>query len=342
MTTVRHRHNGPIFIVGMNGSGTTMMLDHLAHHPKIFGFRLETYILPHYLMRESKYKNLAEDNNFLRLWNDMRGEYAFRRGNKGRVIDLPSDWAMVARNPAGVFDRIMREFALREGKERWCEKTPMYALHISKLAVAYPAASFIHMVRDGRDCAASNVRRWGRHPESTVYRWKQVVAEARRQGKLVRDRYMELRYEDLTESPEPYMRAACEFLLVEFDDRVLIANRPRPRMPGKGSQTIVKNRNSNAGYLPAETIKALERIAGKQLAYMGYSTELPEGDLNPRYARLWWFAHDAVAVFARQLKAKLTFQKRMTWTLFFARLKATLRQARSASLGSVKDSRDQQ
>ena len=43
-----------VFIVGMNGSGTTMMLDHLDHHPNLFGFGMETYILPHYLINESR------------------------------------------------------------------------------------------------------------------------------------------------------------------------------------------------------------------------------------------------------------------------------------------------
>jgi predicted ATP-binding protein involved in virulence len=27
-----HDHNDPVFIVGMNGSGTTMLLDHLGEH----------------------------------------------------------------------------------------------------------------------------------------------------------------------------------------------------------------------------------------------------------------------------------------------------------------------
>jgi hypothetical protein len=108
---------------------------------------------------------------------------------------LPSNWAASARNAAGVFDQIMREFAERDGKERWCEKTPMHALHISTIAEAFPEACFIHMVSDGRAYAASNQRRWGRHPANTIYRWKQVVAEGRRQGAQLGERYMEVRYE---------------------------------------------------------------------------------------------------------------------------------------------------
>jgi hypothetical protein len=37
---------GPVFIVGMNGFGTTMMLDHLGQRPDLFG-RIQMHILRH-------------------------------------------------------------------------------------------------------------------------------------------------------------------------------------------------------------------------------------------------------------------------------------------------------
>jgi hypothetical protein len=38
---------GPIFVLGMNGSGTTMLLDLLSKHSEIYGFRGETKVLPY-------------------------------------------------------------------------------------------------------------------------------------------------------------------------------------------------------------------------------------------------------------------------------------------------------
>jgi hypothetical protein len=333
----------PVFIVGMNGSGTTMMLDHLGHHPDLFGFKLETYILPHYLLNENKYGDLRHDKRYLRLWNDLRSEYAFRRMNKGRSIDLPSDWETVARSAAGVFDRIMREFAEGEGKKRWCEKTPLYALHISTIAKAFPEARFIHMVRDGRDCAISNQRRWGRHPANTIYRWKYVVAEARRQGgRLGQQHYLEVRYEDVTNDAVRNMRSICEFVGVAFDERVLLASRPR-QMTGQKAQTIVKNRGRSTGHLSASTVNLMDRIAGQRLVNFGYSTGYPEDDLNPVRAKiLWWSAHDALVILARRVRNKLTVQKNMTWSLFLSRLKATIRLARNSALGNVLGRRDRE
>ena len=50
-----------IFIVGMNGSGTTMLLDCLANHSMLFGFPGETKVLPSFLERESQYGDLADE-----------------------------------------------------------------------------------------------------------------------------------------------------------------------------------------------------------------------------------------------------------------------------------------
>lgn len=323
------RSSEPVFVVGMNGSGTTMMLDHLSHHPELFGFRLETYILPYYLHNQGRYGDLSADGNYLALWNDMRAEYAFRRANAGRPFELPPDWAEMPRHAAAVFDRIMLNFAYRENKMRWCEKTPTYALHMTTLAEAFPGSRFIHMIRDGRDCAVSNHRRWGRHPGNTIYRWKQVVSEGRRQGRLLGERYLEVRYEDITESPRDYMQVVCAHLGVPYDEKVLQASRQRLRAAGEeAKRTIVKLDGKNTGYLSAAMAASLERFAGAYLASLGYTTQ-STGDSDPGSLRkLWWFVHDSIAVLSRQLKNKLTVQKNMTWSLFLARWKAILRHIR--------------
>jgi hypothetical protein len=330
----------PVFIVGMNGSGTTMMLDHLGRHPDLFGFTVETYILPHYLLNSAKYGALTVDENFLRLWNDMRAEYAFRRRNKGAAMSLPADWSATQRSVGGVFDRIMLEFAEREGKHRWCEKTPMYVLHIERLAAAFPGSVFIHMLRDGRDCAASDHRRWGRHPEGTITRWKYLASEGRRQGNLVGDRYCEVRYEDVTGNPEPEMRRICSFLDIDFNESVLTTEKS-PRNQGPDSKSIVDNRNKNTGYFTSNRLRSLNEIAGRQLSLLGYPTDNPEGNLNPgRIKHFWWFLYDARAVLFRQLRNKLTVQKRMTWSLYLARLKSTLRKSKTSTTGVTPGSGD--
>jgi hypothetical protein len=140
---------------------------------------------------------------------------------------------------------------------------------------------------------------------------------------------MEVRYEDLTQDPERHMKSVCSFLGVAFDERVLLASRVRDHMAGKRSRTIVKGQKKNTGYLSDSSLFSLERLAGKRLAALGYSTRCPEGDLEPSWLRrLWWLVHDSSAVLKRRITNKMTGQKQMTWQLFFSRLRGTIRQIR--------------
>ena len=217
---------GPVFIVGMNGSGTTLLLQSLGNHPDLYGFKGETRVLPHFIAHLHRYGNLDNNHNFLRLMRDIHALRAFCQQNGGHPVPLPKDWATMPRDLASIVDTAFRYFAVKEHKDRWAEKTPMHALHITELARLFPSACFVHVIRDGRDSAASFHRRWHRTPAITIHRWKTVVREARRQGMRVGDRYFELRYEDLTREPEVWMERVCTFLGLPFCGTVLQSRQP--------------------------------------------------------------------------------------------------------------------
>ena len=65
-----------VFIVDMNGSGTTMLRDHLANHSWIFGYPDETTSLPYFILHQREYGDSNSDENFLRLWQAMKTSLA--------------------------------------------------------------------------------------------------------------------------------------------------------------------------------------------------------------------------------------------------------------------------
>lgn len=280
------RSEKPVFIVGMNGSGTTMLLDHLNNHPELFGFRLETRVLPHFIGKLPGYGDLCIDNNFLKMWNEMRVAHPFVVANARKPVPLPDDWREMKRGVADVFDRIMMHFAMGAGKARWCEKTPMHVLHITKLSELFPDARFIHTIRDGRECAASFFRRWGYNPQRTMFRWKNVVREGRRQGNLLGDRYLEVRYNDLTSDPESGMKRICEFVSVDYDPDVLKSSRYRPQMSGSEGADISRNPAKYRQYFNDTTVDRLESIGGSTLAELGYDTRYPDANEDPSAWRI--------------------------------------------------------
>lgn len=278
----------PIFVVGMNGSGTTLFLDLLNNHPSLFGFAAETKILPYYINQADKYGDLSNDASFRSLWDDMSKEYAFAQANKRTPVPLPDNWQEIPRSVAGVFDALIQHF-IPEGKQaRWCEKTPMYAQHMSSIAEIYPKALFIHLVRDGRDSAFSFYRRWKYNPEISITRWKNVVRHARSQGQKMPERYLELRYEDLLAEPREKMEEVCRFLGLTFDEQMLVSSRSRGHMADMSATIASNNTKRYVGVWSESYLNRLESLAGAALVEFGYQTGASPGDEDLSPLRFRW------------------------------------------------------
>jgi hypothetical protein len=121
-------------------------------------------------------------------------------------------------------------YAARHGKSRWGDKTPGYGLHLDAISRLLPEAHFIHIIRDGRDVAASWRQTW--FAPSQEWRalgdhWTQWVTTIRRLGAQVPS-YMEVRYEDLVNRPEETLRGICTFIELSFDGAMLNAYKRAP------------------------------------------------------------------------------------------------------------------
>lgn len=312
----------PVFVVGMNGSGTTMLLDCLGRHPQLYGFPQETRLIPYLMAREAKYGDLSVDENFSRLWDEVRSLPAFREVNDNVPVPLPDDWRACKRGLASILDAVFRHFAAKEGKRRWVEKTPQHVQHITALAAMFPRAKFLHMIRDGRDCAASFYRRWYRQPELTIFRWKKVVAMGSAQGeRLGPSRYREVRYEDLTARPEPALRAICEFLGLPFDPAVLESDQPYMVVDAaEDARGLRPNSGKWERYFAPRTCDRLERIAGSQLARYGYHTSRPDSDVDiSRWQRRYWSATEVLRAYSREIWRKLTGELERPWRVILVK-----------------------
>jgi hypothetical protein len=110
-------------------------------------------------------------------------------------------------------DRLFESHCARAGKPYWVNKTPRLLLRPDLLGKLYPNAKCIHIVRDGRDVAASfRTLSWGpKNIATAARRWKNRLA-ARKRIDSARLHYMELHYEDLIRSPEETLDRVLKFL----------------------------------------------------------------------------------------------------------------------------------
>ncbi|HKY09389.1 MAG TPA: sulfotransferase [Candidatus Binatia bacterium] len=110
-------------------------------------------------------------------------------------------------------DRLFAAHCAAAGKTSWVNKTPRLLLCLDQLGKLYPGAKCLHILRDGRDVAASfRTLSWGpKNIAAAARRWRNRI-KARKRVDATRLRYMELRYEDLIRSPEESLTRVLKFL----------------------------------------------------------------------------------------------------------------------------------
>lgn len=201
----------PFFIVGCGRSGTTLLRAMLHHHPKIA-------VPPEAL-------SLID---FLRSVNRLSIEQARRALVKDYEL---REWGVPLREAdfadcttvVELIERVHEVYARHHGKRAWGHKTPRMVRHADLLAHAFPAAKFVHVVRDPRAVARS-FQRSPVHRSNPLYaarRWRRDVEAGRDFAERLPDRAMEVRYEDLVAEPEATLRGISDFLNIAFDPAML-------------------------------------------------------------------------------------------------------------------------
>jgi hypothetical protein len=289
----------PFFVVGSPRSGTTLVRMMLDCHPNLA------------VPRESHFVVGLAGRRFRMA---RRPQLAIER-----ILTHPrfAVWGLdpdLVRAAAGVLgprtyaDAVRVAFATwaaAAGKARWGDKTPGYVSHIPLLARLFPDARFVHVIRDGREVAASVAETWfgPDDPVAAAYWWRARVRDGLRDGRrLGTARYMELHLRDLIADPERAMRQVLDFLGEPWSPAVLdyrakaeafLAQRAtNPRM--EIHRHLVKPptpglRDWRAGLSP-RTCRLVEAACAPVLAGLGY----PVGPV--RWA-------DTVAARLRQLAA---------------------------------------
>jgi len=320
----------PVFVVGMNGSGTTMLLDCIGRHPELYAFPKETRLIPYLMSREVSFGDLSDDDNYAQLWDTVCTLSVFKQANNGKPVPRPENWREGSRSLARVLDGAFCYFAAQENKQRWCEKTPQHVQHIIALSERFPRAKFIHVIRDGRDCAASFNRRWLRSPTLTIFRWKKVVMGGHRQGlQLGPERYLDLRYEDLTDKPEYWLGKVCDFLSVPFDAAILESNQPYLQKKEDGQGGLQRNSGKWESYFGTGTKHRLENIAGRTLHAFGYQTNQIESDKNlSDLQRKILSTKDALLQYCREISLKIRGKIERPWKVILGKPFIAIRQRR--------------
>lgn len=279
------------FVVGVARSGTTLLRLQLDAHPDLAigpetGFGL---VLRSLVARQADPNELLEALVGLDTWPDL----GLDRDAAADVLEQAEPWSLGAGLRA-----LYLALAARDGKPRWGDKTPLHVSCMPQIASVLPEARFIHLIRDGRDVAAS-VRGLPFAPgdgsiEAIACDWRDRIVEAREDAGALKH-YFEVRYERLVGDPEHVLRELCEYVALDFDDAMLQAHERASTVMGRlperrrnGDGTVTKDERvarhaqlanppdpARVGrwrtLLTADEVARFEAQAGDLLRELGYA-----------------------------------------------------------------------
>jgi hypothetical protein len=249
-----------VFIFGVSRSGTSLMRTILNSSDQI-AICNENHFLGHLIPFEgARYKfrrfgDLTNDDNVRRLVDYIySGEYR-RSVQRYRAFSYHWRWIMEwvdredflqrilasDRSERALFVVMMQVFADHFGKPIMGEKTPAHFRYVSTLIDWFPDGKIIHMIRDPRGIFMSELRTRKAEPITppfeqlknhdslftlyvvlqTTVTWIESITRGFKYKKLYPDNYYPLKFEDLVADPERQIRSVCDFLGVEFQEKML-------------------------------------------------------------------------------------------------------------------------
>lgn len=309
------RFQGPLFVVGMPRSGTKLLRELLNNHPEISLPPAESLFIPDFLRRFGTHlphapRDLQDRHDYLRS-----STYLINLAQQG--FSLPFDQFQVLAAPCrtsqDLIEAILKYFSLlqKPGASIWGDKSPWYRRHLPLLKTHFPAARFIHILRDPRDQVLSAWKAWGKHPYRSAQEWNRDTWATEQAGLDMGDDYVRVHFEDLLEQPEPVMRDLVSRLGLSYPGPLATQVHSHEDLgDARGSQGIL---HTNSGkYLQAFHANQLARIESLSLPsarYFGYL--YPETTVYrplSSFERLVLTLHDAVLTLAFHLQDKGLFR----------------------------------
>lgn len=210
-----------VFVVGKGRSGTTLVRAMLTSHPDMAIPPETHFIVPLGKDPDVVRSQIVDVDAFLSRLSAHPGWPGMH------VKEATAESVLRANGPLDYPDAIRSVFRLHaeeQGKTRFGDKTPGHVLHMETLASWFPESVFIHVIRDGRNVLLSNLETsFG--PADVVEGatvWKRLVRTGRLAGQVLgRERYCEVRYEDLLENTEAEVRRLSAFAGLQFTESML-------------------------------------------------------------------------------------------------------------------------
>ena len=284
------RSLAPVFVLGSHRSGTKLLYYSLLSAGGFAVFPEESAV---YTVLGRHFGDLAVHGNRRKMLDAYCNSGMFvvtgldRKEFERRVLEE-------CRNPGDLLRIQMEMMARKQGVERWAESTPRHILSLPMIKKEIPNALVVHIIRDGRDAAASLVRSKRYRPlpfdKSRDYLacamfWRWLVGKGREYGRAMGPDYLEVHYEDMVRDPRGTLAQVGKFIEQDLDydhiQRVGLGSVHRPNSSFRDSSEAGASTTGRwKRVFTPEQARNLEWCIGDLLVDTGYKLETPAAELK--------------------------------------------------------------
>jgi hypothetical protein len=291
----------PIFVIGYERSGTTLLMAMLGCHPRIC-FPEVGWLFPRIYPWRYTYGDLTVESNF----RTLAGEMLFGLNQPLWHMSLNPATAVseiIALAPersfAGIYTAMHQRYAQEFGnKQRWGQKTPNNLYFVPQIKENFPNAQFIFITRDGRDASATSLESafGAGNIYGAAYTWNAANTFIKPfREKLPEDTWLDVSYETLVRQPEKVLNQVCDFLGESYSPQMLEFHRtPTGVARGKQRDHAPLGHAVSAKYvgiykeiLSLRDQRIYATLAGKTHLEAGYDLDVEPLEISPADQALW-------------------------------------------------------
>jgi len=279
----------PVFVAGLERSGTSLMYALLASHPNISMTRRTNF----WRYFVDQYGDLGRDENLDACLQSMR--------TYKRLVVLDLDFERLRREfvegprtYGRLYALLQAQVAERRGKGRWGDKSLNIESYTDRILTDFPEARILHMIRDPRDRLASVLARWRvRRGDigagTAAWLWSARLGAQHAASRP--ESYMVVRYEWLVQAPEAAAREICAFIGEPYSEEMLtMEGAGRFRDIGSnssyGARAVGAISTDSIGkykeVLAPRQIAFIQAAAGSELSALGYDLDPVEMSAGER------------------------------------------------------------
>jgi hypothetical protein len=225
----------PVFIFGFDRSGTTLFSMMIGAHPDIAVPFSTTGLWYRYGQKLEEYNGLTSECDVKAMVRDLLSEERIRLWDVEFNLEEMTRGMPLGNYPM-VINRFHSEYARLKSKPRW-GNIDIDTINNMDLANSwFPGGQFIHIVRDGRDVAISNMAQCFSPAVSIGHcakLWDRRVYTNIKMGRILGGaKYLIIRYEDLILETEKTLQQVCKFLKVDYSAQMLnYARQAKEKVP---------------------------------------------------------------------------------------------------------------